>query len=63
VRRLLDRKDEYGVSAGDGNVLFVAGEKRHRPRSDLTAGLELPQRLPLFASSAKKLLKKSDRVR
>jgi hypothetical protein len=32
-----------------------AREKRHRARPDRAAGLELPERLAGFASSAKKL--------
>ena len=38
-------KDEQRVAAGDRDVLFAVGEKRHRPGSDRAAGLELPQRL------------------
>ena len=42
---LLDPEYEEGMSAGDGDVLLVAGEVRHRARSDRAAGLKLPQRL------------------
>ena len=53
--RLLEPEHEERVTAGDRDVLLVAGEERHRARRIAPPVWNCHSGLPLFASSAKKL--------